>query len=42
MGAKAMETRVEEALLEDGGGEEDGKRWLGLVCGMAGDFVLRG
>lgn len=28
MGAKAMETRVEEAGLEDGGGEGDGKRWL--------------
>lgn len=27
-----METRVEEAGLEDGGGEGDGKKWLGLMC----------
>lgn len=27
-----METRVEEAGLEDGGGEGDGKKWLGLEC----------
>lgn len=33
MGAKALETRVEEAGLEGGGGEGDGKRWLGLECG---------